>query len=319
MGKQDYVGIDIAKDTMEVATHEGQEHWAYTNDAKGLTKLVAKMKKLSPALIVLEATGGYEVAAASKLQSKGFTVAVVNPRHIRDFARSVGILAKTDTLDAQVIARFAAMTQPPARALPNEASKQLAAITARRQQVMDMLTAEKNRLHQADPVVKVSIEEHIKWLEQQNDQTKKELQKMVEDNPEWKAKNAIIRSFKCAGPNLAVTILADFPELGTLNRKQTAALGGLAPFNRDSGTLRGKRTIWGGRDAVRKATYMATFVAIRFNPLIKAHFENLTAAGKLRKVAMVACMRKMLCILNAMLKNGTTWNYNTNQLVGPCH
>jgi transposase len=319
MGNQDYVGIDVAKDTLEVATHKGQDHWVFTNDAKGLTKLTAKMKKLDPCLIVLEATGGYEVAASSKLQSKGFAVAVVNPRHIRDFARSVGILAKTDSLDAQVIARFAAMTQPPARALPDEANKKLAAITARRQQVMDMLTAERNRLHQADQAVREGIKEHIRWLEQQNDEIKKELQTMVNDNPEWKAKNDIIRSFKCAGPNLAVTILADFPELGTLNRKQTAALSGVAPFNRDSGTLRGKRTIWGGRDAVRKATYMATFVAIRLNPLIKAHFERLTNAGKLRKVAIVACMRKMLCILNVMLKNGTTWNYHANQLVGPCH
>jgi transposase len=319
MGKQDYVGIDIAKDTMEVATHESQEHWVFTNDAKGLTKLADKMKKLAPVLIVLESTGGYESAAASKLQDRGFPVAVVNPRHIRDFARSVGILAKTDSLDARVIARFAAMTQPPARDLPDEATKKLAAITARRQQVMDMLTAERNRLHQADPAVREGIKEHIKWLEQQNDEIKKELQKMVSDNPEWKAKNDIIRSFKCAGPNLAVTILADFPELGTLNRKQTAALSGVAPFNRDSGTLRGKRTIWGGRDAVRKAIYMATFVATRLNPTIKAYFESLMEAGKLRKVAMVACMRKMICTLNAMLKNGTTWNYPINQLVGPCH
>jgi transposase len=319
MGKGSFVGIDVAKDSMEVTAHGGKEHWAYANDEYGLVKLAAKMKRLSPVLIVLEATGGYEVMIAAELRSRGFPVAVVNPRHIRDFARSVGILAKTDALDAKVIARYAATVQPTPRALPDEETQRLGAIIMRRRQVIAMLTAEKNRLHQADPAVRESLQTHIRWLEQELDDINKELKQKVEDNPEWKEKNDIIQSVPGVGPNLAITLLSDFPELGSLNRKQTAALSGVAPFNRDSGTLRGKRMIWGGRDIVRAATYMSTFVAIRFNPLLKAFFKRLTEAGKPYKVAMVACMRKLLCILNAMLKNRTSWNNHVQQLTGPCH
>lgn len=319
MGKQGYVGIDIAKDSMEVTVHEGKDHWTFANDDQGLSKLVMKMKRLSPALIVMEATGGYEVAAAAELQSKGFPVAVVNPRHIRDFAKSLGILAKTDILDANVIARFAATIQPPARLLPDEETKRLSGIMMRRRQVVVMRTAEKNRLHQAVPGVQERIKEHIKWLNQELDDINKELGQIIESNPEWKEKSDIIQSVPGVGPNLAITILSDFPELGSLNRKQTASLSGVAPFNRDSGKMRGKRSVWGGREVVRTAVYMSTFSAIRFNPLLKLFFQKLVAAGKLRKVAMVACMRKLICILNAMLKNRTPWNYQITQLIGPCH
>lgn len=319
MGKPNYIGIDVAKDSMEVKAHEGKEHWAFSNDEHGLTELIAKMKRLSPCLIVMEATGGYEVTAAAELQSRGFPVAVVNPRYIRDFARSVGILAKTDILDAKVIARYAATVQPPPRALPTEETKRLGAIMMRRRQIVAMRTAEKNRLHQADPAVKERIIVHITWLEQELDDLNKELKQMIETNPEWKEKSEIIQSVPGVGPNLTITILSDFPELGRLNRKQTAALSGVAPFNRDSGTMRGKRTIWGGRGVVRTAAYMSTISAIRFNPLLKAFYRRLIEAGKLRKVAMVACMRKLLCILNAMLKNHTIWNRRVHQLIGPCH
>jgi transposase len=320
MGKQNYIGIDVAKDSMEVTVHEGKEDWAYANDENGLTKLLAKMKRLSPSLIVIEATGGYEITIAAELQSRGFPVAVVNPRHIRDFAKSLGILAKTDSLDAKVIARFAATVQPTPRDLPDEATQRLGAIMMRRRQIVAMLTMEKNRLHQADAVVRERIKEHITWLKQELEDINKELKQIVEDNPEWKEKSEIIQSIPGAGPNLAITLLSDFPELGNLNRKQTAALGGVAPFNRDSGTLRGKRSIWGGRDVVRSATYMSTFVAIRCNPALKAFFERLIIAGKPYKVAVVACMRKLLCILNAMLKNHTLWNYQVHQLtLDPCH
>jgi len=319
MGKPNYVGIDIAKSSMEVVVHEGKEHWTYANDEHGLEKLLAKMKRLAPVLIVMEATGGYEVIVASELQSQGFSVAVVNPRHIREFARSVGILAKTDILDARVIARYAATVQPPCRLLPGEDTQKLGVILMRRRQVVVMLTAEKNRLRQADPAVKERIKEHINFLEHELDDINRELKQLVADNPEWKEKNDIIQSIPGVGPNLAITLLADFPELGKLNRKQIAALGGLAPFNRDSGSLRGKRMIWGGRDSIRSAAYMSTFVAIRYNPVLKTFFTRLRAAGKPYKVSMVACMRKLLCILNAMLKNRTMWNQPVPQFIGPCH
>jgi transposase len=246
-------------------------------------------------------------------------VAVVNPRHIRDFARSVGILAKTDTLDARVIARYAATVRPPPRDLPDSETQRMGTILMRRRQVIAMLTSEKNRLCQAGPAVRERIKEHIAFLERELDDINKELYKMVEDNPEWKEKSDIVQSVPGVGPNMAITLLADFPELGNLNRKQTAALVGVAPFSRDSGKMRGKRSVWGGRNTVRNAAYMSTFVAIRYNPLLKAFFERLKAAGKPHKVAMVACMRKLLCILNTMLKNHTLWHYNVPQLIGPCH
>jgi transposase len=319
MGETTFVGIDVAKDSMEIAIHGDKGHWEYANNEEGLTNLKARMKRLSPQLIVLEATGGYEVTVAAELQDSGFPVAVMNPRRIREFAKSVGILAKTDILDARVIARYAATVQPPPRVLPQEEVKRLNAIMMRRRQVIAMLTAEKNRLHKADPAVKHRVQGHVAWLEQELEDINKELKQMVAENPEWQEKDAIIQSVPGVGPNLSITLLADFPELGQLNRKQIAALGGVAPFNRDSGTMRGKRTIWGGRDVVRTAIYMSVFVAIRFNPLLKAYFERLRAAGKPYKVAMVACMRKLLCILNAMLKNHTGWNYQAPQLIGPCH
>jgi len=319
MDKPNYVGIDVAKDSMEVTVYEGLEHWSYTNDESGIAKLAARMKKLSPKLIVLEATGGYEVTVAAELQSRDFPVAVVNPRHIRDFARSVGILAKTDILDARIIARYGATVKPSPRVLPAEKTKRLGVVMMRRRQEMAMLTAEKNRWHQADSAVKGRIKEHIIWLEQELDDINQELKQMVEDDPEWKEKSDILKSVPGVGPNLAITLLSDFPELGELDRKQTAALSGVAPFNRDSGKFRGKRAIWGGRSVVRTAAYMSAFAAIRFNPLLKAFFTRLRAAGKPYKVALVACMRKLLCILNAMLKNHTTWNYHAPQLMGVCH
>jgi transposase len=319
MVKGGFVGIDVAKNSMEVTVFEGKEHWEYANDEYGLTKMMAKIKRLAPALIVLEATGGYEVTVAAELQSRGYPVAVVNPRHIRDFARSVGILAKTDKLDAKVIARYAATVKPAPRNLPDSQTQDMGTILMRRRQVIAMLTAEKNRLYQAGPAVREHIKEHIAFLERELDDINKELNKMVEANPEWKEKSDIVQSVPGVGPNLTITLLADFPELGSLNRRQTAALVGVAPFNRDSGKMRGKRSVWGGRNTVRNAAYMSTFVAIRYNPLLKAHFEHLKAAGKPFKVAIVACMRKLLCILNTMIKNRTYWHYDVTQLIKPCY
>jgi len=319
MVKGGFVGIDIAKNSMEVTVYGNKDHWEYANDENGLAKLMIKIKRLAPALIVMEATGGYEITVAAELQARGYPVGVVNPRHIRDFARSVGILAKTDTLDARVIARYAATVRPVPRDLPDSETQRMGMILMRRRQVIAMLTSEKNRLYQAGPAVRERIKEHITFLERELDDINKELSKIVEDNPEWKEKSDIMQSVPGVGPNLAITLLADFPELGNLNRKQTAALVGVAPFSRDSGKMRGKRSVWGGRNTVRNAAYMSTFVAIRFNPLLKAFFERLKAAGKPHKVAMVACMRKLLCILNAMLKNHTLWQKSVPQLIGPCH
>jgi len=317
--KTKHIGIDVAKDSMEVAEHESQQNWSFTNDEPGIAKLIKMMKKLGAKLIVMEATGGYEIGIAAELHSQGFPVAVVNPRYIRDFARSAGILAKTDVLDAYVIARYAAVMQPAARALPAEETRRLGVIMMRRRQIIVMRTSEKNRLRQADSAVKEGIKSHINWLDQELDNINKELKQMIETNPEWKEKNDIIQSVPGVGQNLAITILSDFPELGQLNRKQAAALTGVAPFNRDSGLMKGKRSIWGGRGVVRTAVYMCIVSAIRFNPQIKTFYQRLVKAGKMRKVAMVACMRKLLCILNVMLKNHATWKYSAHQLIGPCH
>lgn len=305
---ESFVGIDISKASVDVAVHQSKEHWTFTNDENGIKKLVNLMRKVSPSLIVMESTGSYEVAAAYELDARGYAVAVVNPRHIRDFARSTGLLAKTDVLDARVIARFAATIKPAPRVLPDEEAQRLAAIMSRRRQVVAMLTAEKNRLGQANHNVKERITQHISWLEQELDDLNKESGSMIETNPEWKEKSDIMQSVPGVGRNLALTLLSDLPELGTLNRKQIAALCGLAPFNRDSGQMRGKRSVWGGRSSVRAAVYMAAFSAVRWNPLLKEFYQRLVDSGKRRKVAMVACMRKLLCILNAMLKNKTIWN-----------
>lgn len=303
-----FIGIDISKATIDVAVHESKEHWTFTNDENGIKKLTNLMRKESPSLIVMESTGSYEVAAAHELNAHGYPVAVVNPRHIRDFARSTGLLAKTDALDARVIARFAATIRPAPRVLTDEDTQHLAAIMSRRRQVVAMLTAEKNRLGQANHNVKERIKQHISWLEQELDDLNKESGSMIESNSEWKEKSDIMQSVPGVGPNLALTLLSDLPELGNLNRKQIAALCGLAPFNRDSGQMRGKRSIWGGRSSVRSAVYMAAFSAVRWNPLLKEFYQRLVDMGKRRKVALVACMRKLLCILNAMLKNRTVWN-----------
>lgn len=319
MGNSKYIGIDVAKNSMEVAVNDSKEHWEYANDENGLAKLLAKMKRLSPALIVMESTGGYEIEIAAELQSNKFPVAVVNPRQIRDFARSVGILAKTDILDARVIARFAAMVQPEARVLPGEEIQKLGAIMMRRRQIIAMRTSEKNRLYSADSTVKKRIQVHIEWLNKELEDIDKELRQMIKENPDLKEKDEMIDGVPGVGPNLTITLLSELPELGSLNRKKMAALAGVAPFNRDSGKMRGKRTIWGGRKNVRTALYMATLVATRYNPILKAYYNHLLEAGKLKKVALIACMHKLLSILNAMLKTKTKWNYSPYQVMGPCH
>ena len=302
-----YVGIDVAKAHLDVASRPGGDRWRVANDADGVATLVARLHESQPALVVLEATGGYERPVTAALTAAGLPVAVVNPRQARDFAKSTGKLAKTDALDAQALAHFAQAVQPPARPLPTVEAQVLAAILARRSQVVAMLTAERNRLPTALPPVRERIAAHIAWLEEELATIDGELAGVIREDPVWREHAALLRSVPGVGPVLATTLLADLPELGTLTRQQVAALAGVAPLNRDSGRRRGTRAVWGGRGRVRAVLYMATLAAARFNPVIKAFYVRLCAAGKAKKVALTACMRKLLSILNAMLAHQTRW------------
>ncbi len=309
MNKAIFIGIDVSKDKLDVAVYEGSSK-RFGNDFSGISKVATMLGELKPTLVVLEATGSYELPLSAELGAAGIPVAVVNPRQIRDFARSVGILAKTDVIDARVIARFAATVRPEVRPLPDEAARELGAIVARRRQIIEMLTAEKNRLGSAERTIRPRISSHISWLEKELDEVSKELGEKLKNSPIWREKDELLRSVPGVGPGLSATILSELPELGTLNRKQIAALVGVAPLNRDSGALRGKRTAWGGRKTVRNALYMSTLVATRYNPFIRHFYVRLLSAGKAKKLALTACMRKLLTILNAMLKNRTHWSYS---------
>jgi len=305
-----FVGIDVSKAQLDVGVMPSGELLSVTNDVAGHKKLVEKMLGDKPTLVVMEATGGYEALVASELTLAGIPVAVVNPRQVRDFAKAIGKLAKTDRIDALVLARFAEAVRPEIRALHSAEQQELEALMMRRRQLVEMLTTEKNRLGLAHKRIKPAIEKHIRWMEKQLDDADNQLKKTIESSPLWCVALDLLTSFKGVGRVTAVTLLAALPELGSLDRKTVAALAGVAPFNRDSGTMRGKRSIWGGRSCVRSALYMATLSAIRSNPVIKVFYQRLREAGKKPKVAIVACMRKTLTILNAMLKNKQQWNSN---------
>lgn len=308
MNQQDFfIGIDTSKDILEVAVRPTGERMSFANQEDGISLLMDFVKPFSPRLIVLEATGGLERAAVSALAAEGLPVVVVNPRQVRDFAKAKGILAKTDKIDAPVIAQFGQSIRPEVRPLKGEEAQKLEALLSRRRQILQMLTAEKNRLHSAAAWTRKDIQVHIQWLEKSLDKFNKDLDRMVKKSPIWRAKDKILRSATGVGPVLSLTLMSQLPELGTLNRKKIAALVGVAPLNRDSGKFRGRRTIWGGRSVIRPVLLMATRVAIRFNPVIRAFYERLEKAGKKRKVAETACMRKLLTILNAMMKNRTCW------------
>jgi len=304
---QIYVGIDVSKDTLDVAVAPSGQQWRVRHTEEGFGPLVERLQGLTPALVVLEATGSLEVPVAAALGAAGIPLAVVNPRQVRDFARATGKLAKTDKLDAQVLALFAQRVRPSARPLPDPQTQELNALLARRRQVVAMLVTEQNRLGTALPNVRPGIEEHIAWLEGKLGGLNDGMGKLLRESPLWREKEDLLRSVPGVGPVLTLTLLAELPELGTLGRRQVAALVGVAPFNRDSGTLRGKRSVWGGRAKVRAALYMAALVAARFNPVVRAFYQKLLAAGKPKKVALTACMRKLLTILNAMLKHHTPW------------
>jgi len=302
-----FAGIDVAKSHLELALRPGGAPEQFANTEQGISALVARLQAVAPALVVLEATGGLEAALVAALGVAQVPVVVVNPRQVRDFAKASGKLAKTDRLDAQVLAHFGQALRPQPRPLPAAEQQRLAALLARRRQVIEMLTAERNRLATAVPAVRERIAGHIAWLEEELQTLDGTIAQAIQQSPLWRTKEAILRSAKGIGPVVAHTLLIDLPELGTLNRKQIAALVGVAPLNRDSGTLRGRRMVWGGRAHVRTALYMATLSAIRFNPVIRAFYQRLRQAGKPAKVALTACMRKLLTILNAMLKHMTPW------------
>jgi len=302
-----YVGIDVAKGQLDVAVRPTDEQWSVANEGREITSLVTRLQTLSPALVVLEATGGLELAVSSALAAAQVPMAVVNPRQVRDFARATGQLAKTDRLDAQVIARFGEAVKPSSRALPDAEAQALAAMLTRRRQVVAMVTAEKNRLHTARPSVRRDIRRHIAWLQDSLAKLDSELGDTLRNSPLWRERDDLLQSVPGVGPVLSMTLLVELPELGTLDRRQIASLVGVAPLNRDSGTLRGRRTVWGGRARVRAVLYMGTLVATRSNPVIRSFYERLCAAGKAKKVALTACMRKLLTILNAMLRRRTDW------------
>ena len=308
MNQQDFfVGVDTSKDLLEVAIRPTGERMSFANQEDHLSVLVESVKRFGPRLVVFEATGGLERMAVSALATEGLPVVVVNPRQVRAFAKAKGILAKTDKIDAPVIAEFGESIRPEIRPLKTEEAQQLEALLSRRRQILQMLTAEKNRLHTAPAWIREDIQIHIQWLEKSLDKFTQDLDRLIKQSPIWRAKDKILQSAKGAGPILSVTLISELRELGNLNRKKIAALVGVAPFNRDSGKFRGRRTIWGGRSVIRPVLLMATRSAIRFNPVIRAFYERLEKAGKPRKVAETACMRKFLTILNAMIKNQTCW------------
>lgn len=303
-----YIGIDVSKATLDIAALPDGESWTVTNDDPGLAELAPRLVALAPVLIVLEATGGYEMLTALTLAKAGLPIAVVNPRQVRDFAKAMGQLAKTDALDAGILATFAQRVRPEPRPLPDAAAQLLDSLLTRRRQLIEMLTAEKNRLGFARGPVKRDISQHIRWLEKRLADVEGDLQDAVAASPLYQAKADLLRSVPGIGPVTTFTLLATLPELGHLSRHQIAALVGVAPMNRDSGTLRGKRMVWGGRAPVRAVLYMAAFVGLKHNPVLRVFYERLRAVGKPFKVAVTACMRKLLTILNAMLHQNCRWD-----------
>ncbi len=302
-----YVGIDVAKAQVDVAVRPTGQRWVVSFDETGVGELVSQMEDLSPALVLLEASGGLELPLVAALAAAALPVVVVNPRQVRDFARATGTLAKTDALDAAVLAHFAEAVRPPVRPLRDAETQALNALAARRHQVMIMLVSEKNRLSSATIAVRPRIEAHIAWLERELDDLDEGLRQTLRQSPVWREKEDLLRAVPGVGEQLSLTLLAYLPELGTLDRRKIAALVGVAPFNRDSGTLRGKRTVWGGRARIRAVLYMGALVASRHNPVIRDFYQRLLAAGKPKKLALIACMRKLLVILNSMLKHGSPW------------
>lgn len=305
---QEYVGIDVSKTQLDVAIGQKGEYWQANNDAVGIIRTVEHLKALQPALIVVESTGGLEVALITELFAAQLPFALVHPKRVRDFARSIGLLAKTDKLDARLLSRFGKTIKPPVSRLPGVAEQNLNAFMLRRRQLLDILVMEKNHLFSTRLSMRLDVEKHIAWLEAEIADLDQQIDDQVHQIPIFKEKEAILRSAKGVGPVLCAKLLSGLPELGLMDRKKIAALVGVAPYNDDSGRHRGKRSIKGGREDVRRVLYMATLAASRSNPVIKPFYQSLRKQGKLHKVALVACMRKFLTILNAMVRDMLPFN-----------
>ncbi len=301
-----FAGIDVAKETLEIFVTPDIKK-SFPNNDEGRKDLARFLSDVRPKLIVLEATGGYQVPVVETLALRNLPIVVINPRQVRDFAKATGRLAKTDSIDAEMIARFGEVIRPEARALKDKDANRLQTLVARRRQLVEMVAMERNRLETTPDWMRPDIEAHIEWLKECIGKLDKDIASFIRKSPLWREKENLLRSVKGIGPVNASMLLARLPELGQLNRKKISALAGLAPFNRDSGKYRGKRTIFGGRADVRSALYMAALTAIRHNMVIKTFYERLVHAGKLPKVAITACMRKLLVILNAMVRTNTSW------------
>jgi transposase len=301
------VGIDVSKAQLDTAFGAEAEVLGLVNDAAGMTQLLERLKALRPTLVVMEASGGYETAAATAIAAAGWRLAVVNPRQVRDFARATGRLAKSDQIDARILAAFGKAIAPHVTSLPDQDARALQALLLRRQQLVAMRAQEQQRLEHAQSAMRKNIKKHIDWLDQEIDKLDVDLTAGLRKSPAWRAKDELLRSLKGIGRITSGTLLVALPELGRLDRRAIAALVGIAPFNRDSGTMRGRRSIYGGRARIRTLLYMAATTAIRCNPVIREFYERLKSRGKPHKVALVACMRKMLTILNAMVRESTPW------------
>jgi transposase len=304
-----FVGIDVSKRWLDVQVHEDGQAWRVGNDSDGFAKLIARMKMVGPTMIVFEATGGYESHCVKALSEAGLAVAVVNPTRVRRFAEAIGILAKTDKIDAKVIAHFASVVKPLAKSRQTPLEEQLAAYVERRRQLQVEITAEKNRLSTSPDIMRSDIEEHIAWIDEHVKKLDIQIQTCISQKTEWQERAKIIDSVPGVGPVTASTLVAEMPELGLLNRQEIAALAGVAPFNKDSGPKRGKRKISGGRGGVRRTLFMATLSASSCNPIIRPFYESLLKRGKEKKVALTACMRKLLVIINVMVRDGKQWKY----------
>ena len=303
-----WVGVDVSKAHLDVAIGASGEFWRVGNDAVGIAQTADRLAQMNPQRVVVESTGGLERPIISRLRMEGVSVALVNPQRVREFAKSTGLLAKTDKLDAHLLARFGQAVKPEHTNLPSEEEQRLSALVARRRQLIDIRTAETNRLGSAHAETLPDIKEHLAWLEKRITELEQQIDQIIQDHPDFKIKNDILRSVPGIGPVASAILIADLPELGQHDRKVVAALVGVAPFNNDSGFRKGRRRVKGGRSSVRTVLYMATISATRFNPVIKSFYERLLKVGKLKKVAIVACMRKLLTILNAMLRDKKPWH-----------
>lgn len=309
MSTEYFVGIDVSKDTLDGCLDPTQDTFRVPNSPGGLGELMERLKPIAPQLIVFEATGGYETLAVSTLAAAGFPVVVVNARQVRDFAKSIGRLAKTDRIDAGVIARFASAVRPELRPVKDSPSQELTGLVTRRRQIVDMIVAETNRLKAATRRNRRDIQAHIHWLQKRLKQVDDEIKHDIQNGPLWRTRDHILQSAPGIGPTTSAMLISCLPELGQLSNKKISCLIGVAPLNRDSGRYRGRRRIWGGRAQVRAVLYMSALSAIRSNPIIRQFYQRLREAGKCFKVAIVACMRKLLVILNAMIRYQTMWRH----------